>query len=556
MEDVNRNPLKRSPIPSAEDLSPKPRERTTTPVTKRAALEAVSRPADFAVPKRQSRGSSFGAPALANSSTPEVKSSIAPSSINKHRKETPINKHPKEAPQPLELAAVADTATASAESPFATVFKGVEEAYDALIITKKGVKMSSLLNKIYFTYRFPNYKDGTSGCHKIPVREVLHYNSKMLLQTLDKAKYGKLELWPFLEELSKSEFRPVAYKASDFPISFVPRKSMPRQPKSDVLQPPAGPSTRNEEDSSPVPRGKTLKRPGRKPGSKSSLRLVKPPLKRRSSQLESESESEASGLKNSHYFSDGDDAMPDAPEAQTTQQGGHGIANGVLGAPEEEPIKILIRAEKIPSTVPRGPDNTWTCEQDGCDYIVRGSDDDECQSRIRNHFRDHEQQVERVSLAVTESRPHLPIKYAFFPPFLIQVQFSMHGPLFPPAPATSRCASKTDADAPPNSGNCAAAAAAALTSPPASASARDPPPDLSGSAVDAFRDIVQHFRRERRPVSDRIHGLTVLQSFAPEDQAHGREDAEPAAPAADGQRRGASTADQTETDSVTLGGDD
>ncbi|PNY24969.1 Uncharacterized protein TCAP_05090 [Tolypocladium capitatum] len=398
MENVNENPLKHSPIPSAQDLSPRPRERTTTPVLKSASEEATGRPPDV-LPKRRWRGSSSVAPAAADTSTPGAEPRVVPRS----GKESP-----KEVAQLPDLAAVAD------DSPFRSVFKAMEEAYDALITTKKGVKTNSLLNKIYFTYRFPNYKDGTSGCHKVPVQEILHYYSTALLRNLDKAKYGELEVWPYLQQLSETEFCPLAYKLSDFPIKLVPRKSMPRQSKNDVLQPEAGPAARNEgdaaTDSSAAPRGKTLKRPGRKPGRKSSLRPAILPKKRARSQFESESESEASGLKNSHYFSDGDDVMEDAPEAESPRDG-EAITNHQSAAPGNEPIKILIRAEKIPSTVPHGPDDTWTCDQDGCDYIVRSADDDECQARIREHFHDHQQQIERVSLTITESRGHLPINH-------------------------------------------------------------------------------------------------------------------------------------------------
>ncbi|POR36449.1 Uncharacterized protein TPAR_03367 [Tolypocladium paradoxum] len=403
MEDVNKNPLTHSPIPSAQDLNPTQTERTTTPSMKSASVETIRRPPDV-VPKKQSRGSSSIAPAAAKTSTPEVKPSVTPRSVKES---------PKEDAQPLDLAAVDDAAVAD-DSPFASVFRAVEDAYDALIVTKKGVKTLSVLNKLYFTYRFPNYKDGTSGCHKIPVREVLQYYSTALLQNLDKSKYEELEFWPYLEQLSQTAFHPLAYKLSDFPVRLVPRKQMVRKPKIDELAPDAGSSVRMEEDagtdSSPAPRGKTLKRPGRKPGKKSSLRPVIPPKKRPRSQFESESESEASGLKNSHYFSDGDHVMDDAPEVETPQDEGTPV-NGQPAAPGEEPIKILIRAEKIPSTVPHGPDDAWTCDREGCDYIVRGGDDDECQARIREHFHDHEQQIERVSLAVTESRGHLPINH-------------------------------------------------------------------------------------------------------------------------------------------------
>ncbi|KAL6849396.1 hypothetical protein ACO1O0_008936 [Amphichorda felina] len=78
---------------------------------------------------------------------------------------------------------------------------------------------------------------------------------------------------------------------------------------------------------------------------------------------------------------------------------------------EEDYVKIVLRADKIPSAVPRGPNETWTCDQDDCDYIVRGDDAEECQERIQVHFKEHEEQTERVQLALTESRGHMPINH-------------------------------------------------------------------------------------------------------------------------------------------------
>ncbi|KAI5924368.1 hypothetical protein F4810DRAFT_665203 [Camillea tinctor] len=82
--------------------------------------------------------------------------------------------------------------------------------------------------------------------------------------------------------------------------------------------------------------------------------------------------------------------------------------------------KLVIRTEKLPSTVPKGPDNTWTCEEPDCEYVVRAADTEEGQEQISMHYEEHEKEardvaeeaaLNRVNLAVQESRGHLPINH-------------------------------------------------------------------------------------------------------------------------------------------------
>ncbi|KAL3957653.1 hypothetical protein ACCO45_008231 [Purpureocillium lilacinum] len=269
---------------------------------------------------------------------------------------------------------------------------------------------------------------------------------------------------------------------SDFPVSMVPRKQMSRVPKQDHTQPQAPQASASraddDSDSTPIPQGKGLK--GRP---RSSLRPIST-KKRPRSQLETDSESEEAGAKKSHFFSDEDDAMDGVLSADAATN-----RDSAPAASSPEPIPLVIRAEKIPSTVPQGPKDTWLCDQDGCDYIVRGGDD--CQARIQDHFRDHEQQLER-------SRP-----------------------------ATQPSPSQEEGEAAPG--------------------------PSGPSVVTDFKGYVRQFRRSPHPVADKIHGLTWSQSPARKNQAPGRQ--EPASP---GRRHRASRSPthQTETDSVTVTGDD
>ncbi|RFU76708.1 hypothetical protein TARUN_5511 [Trichoderma arundinaceum] len=334
--------------------------------------------------------------------------------------------------QPVIPTQPADTAMSTAaddDSPFASVLAAVESLYEKRVGAKRGITAMNALNILYFDYKFPNFKDGSVGSHRVPVEEVLHYNAAALLQTLDKEKFQQHQLYSYLEELSQKPFAPRSIKTSDFPYRLVPRKPTQRQSKKSAQPVVDSESSAHENGTTSANGshrhlGKTLKRPGRRPGKTSSLRTVTASKKRTFAEIgdESEPDSEGSGLKRSHYFSDRDE---EEEEDISMQDSVGAITLKKAGLPEDvEPIQIVIRAEKIPSTVPNGPDDTWTCDQAGCTYVVRGGDAEGCQTRIQKHFEEHAEQTKRLNLAVTEStRGHMPIKYAYFPPFLILVEF-------------------------------------------------------------------------------------------------------------------------------------
>ncbi|UNI18935.1 hypothetical protein JDV02_005164 [Purpureocillium takamizusanense] len=394
IKDVLDNPRKLSPVPSTTALSPIP-QQSLTPFTPKVSADSPSQN----LPKRSS-----------SIVVPVNKTVAQPTTIRASRADANVIQDPdaSTASQPVVLPAATPAqpstgATDGDDTPLASVLRALDIIYDEQVGKKRGLLANAVISKLYFAYKFPTYKDGTSGCYKVPVKEVLHYHASDLLRTLDASKWQSHEFWSFLQELSRTEFQTAAYKMSDFPVGMVPRKQMSRVVKQDHTHPQthhASGSRADDDDASdstPAPHGKGLK--GRP---KSSLRPIST-KKRPRSQFETDSESEEAGAKKSHFFSDEDDAMDGVLSAGV-------VANGAPQTSSPEPIPLVIRAEKIPSTVPHGPEGTWLCDQDGCDYIVRGGDD--CQTRIRDHFRDHEQQLERVSLAVTESRGgHMPINH-------------------------------------------------------------------------------------------------------------------------------------------------
>ncbi|KAK3391981.1 hypothetical protein B0T20DRAFT_472731 [Sordaria brevicollis] len=96
--------------------------------------------------------------------------------------------------------------------------------------------------------------------------------------------------------------------------------------------------------------------------------------------------------------SDADSAIIDIPDD-----------NGVV---PQDAVRIVVQAERLPTMSPAGPNGTWTCDQEGCCYVVRSADEPSGQELISKHFKDHEEQAQKINLAMEESRAgHLPINH-------------------------------------------------------------------------------------------------------------------------------------------------
>ncbi|CEI39441.1 unnamed protein product [Fusarium venenatum] len=412
-------------------------------------------------------------------------------------------------PHPSEISS---SVTGANETPFQNVLNAIKWAYAETEHSKAGLTHSAAMYKLWTKYRFPNYKSDQKASYRVPIEEVLHYNAGALLQALDKDKYKHHGFYSWLEEASKKPFHPVAIRPSDFPYRLIRRKQSSNALSSKLAQPPPlaqiGTPTRpvNEEFSSPArssPAGKSIRRPGRPSGVKSSLRLTAASRKRAHSDVDSDSQDEGAEPKRSHYFSDEDDVIEN---------------EGQLGSSEDEPapssseelVKIFLRADNIPTTIPRGPDETWVCEEDDCGYVVRGGDIRDCRERIRQHFHEHERQMNRVSLARTEgSRGHLPVKYVYFKPFLILVE--LNKPPFLPVPKTPTpglgTTDETDT----------ATSTPTLTNSPVRFHMYQPQISVSSPKASVpvttpnFRSMMDGFRRRPHPVSDNIDRLTFEQ---------------------------------------------
>jgi hypothetical protein len=75
-----------------------------------------------------------------------------------------------------------------------------------------------------------------------------------------------------------------------------------------------------------------------------------------------------------------------------------------LPLPPNDTVRIVIHAEKQPTLSPVGPNGTWVCDREDCDYVVRAAEEEVGQAQIRQHFREHDMVSDKVTLALTEGR--------------------------------------------------------------------------------------------------------------------------------------------------------
>lgn len=334
--------------------------------------------------------------------------------------------------QPSVSIEVASGPDSDDRSPFATVLAAFEEEANGMLQSPRGVKVSGMLNRFFYKYKFPNFRNGTTGCHKIPVEEVLHYNASAILDSIDKRKYEGTELYPWLKKLAKTDFRPVALKASEFPYRMTLREQRSyhaRRPDSGIQ---AAPDAALSGDGSDVPPPRIGKRPGRPKGSKSSLRPIKSAKTRSHPDMSSDVESDnpASAAAPAKYTdTDVDEIMADFANDDSADESSSSRSETSHDQPkldQQDFVKIAIRADKIPSTTPQGHRGTWCCEQEGCDHVVRGGDDDEMQAKIQEHFQHHEENMDRMQLALTESRGLLPIRYVIITTHRLPIRSCNH----------------------------------------------------------------------------------------------------------------------------------
>lgn len=246
-------------------------------------------------------------------------------------------------------------------------------------------------------------------------KEITHFYAKSLLEELPQ-KWNPSPFWDWLLSVVDQPLEPKLLTKDQIPTQCRRRKkkekssSKSKDDQKDEMMPsrPAGkrwpPSTLTPRPAALRP-GASAKRPAVYHSDDDDERARK--AARTSQDSEDEDEEDDDEDTDSDGTSDAADASANGDTALATP----------TPAPPLETARLVVRAERIPSMSPSGPNGTWRCEEDSCNYIVRSAEEPEGKELIEKHFRDHANRAEQLNLALSEgTRGHMPIKYAYFPP--------------------------------------------------------------------------------------------------------------------------------------------
>jgi len=319
---------------------------------------------------------------------------------------------------------------ADAESPVLRLL-GVLQEFAGANDVKKAAP-SSVNSKVFFQCKIRHYGDA---------KAILAYYAKDLLPLLGPEwKGGPWHTW--LVGATKQPWTPTeTLKADEIPLQTLRRTKMTKPTPSNTPAaqvPPTislksrlkKPAQDESEDDSDEDIGRLAVAPpmrGRKSGKNAGLRPIST-KKRPFGDLDDQASTGRRGRKSAKFsqpVSEEDEEMEDLDDASDDEAAaGEDTANPDPGLPVPEgAVRVVVVAERLPTTSPKGPDGTWTCDQEGCTYVVRSAREREAQELIDAHFRDHEAQAAKINLALKESRGHMPIKYAYFPPILLIIHF-------------------------------------------------------------------------------------------------------------------------------------
>ena len=326
---------------------------------------------------------------------------------------------------PVETPRDTPASDANSESPVDRLLSAIQEIAAETDSSKMAI--SRVHSQLYFKCKMRHYNNA---------KEVVRYYSRELLPRLGPEWIGS----PWYEWLKETAKQPWTgsdlTEEDDIPAQTLRRikmvKAAPSSKPTTQLPPSLGLKANPkqaaqheaEEDSDDDLAGLRVR--GRRSGKGATLRLVSSSKKRPPPDLDDEVGGRGRGaksLKTSHYASDEIENMDDDEESTDDDEADDAREfDATANALPEGAVRVVVHAERLPTASPSGPSGTWTCEQEGCTYVVRSADEQDAQELIQEHFRHHEAEAEKINLAVQESRGHMPIKYAYFPPILLLVR--------------------------------------------------------------------------------------------------------------------------------------
>jgi len=349
-------------------------------------------------------------------------------------------KVPIETPVPLppkyRLATATKATTPQVPTPDISFTQGPDSPVDQLLNIvqeivadrdPKSVKVTTIHTQMYLRCKIRDYKTP---------KEITAYYAPQLLSRLG-PEWSNSHFYNWLFANSKNPPLPETITVAQIPSQLhhrakaapraAPIRSAPNSVPAQASKAKGRAKQRQPEDDSDsdvVPPGKRARRSGKGAG----LRLLSGSKKRPALELDLDgSEGGSRGSKKLAYtaddYDDDDEAFEtsNADSADSEDEDGGKCAFPV--SPPKDSVQLVVHAERIPTMSPTGPNGTWICEEEGCSYVIRSADGTKGQSLVQEHFRQHEAQAEKISLAVKESRGQMPIKYAYFPPLLVIVKF-------------------------------------------------------------------------------------------------------------------------------------
>lgn len=250
-------------------------------------------------------------------------------------------------------------------------------------------------------------------------KEVTHFYAKALAASLPSKWYGS-PFFLYLQEQRNKPWQPEHLTSDTVALQLVRRKKN---------KPTGIPRNRNARFDLLLGRGQGAGK--HFPGTPRFLSALRPgpSAKRPMSYDDEDDEGRPSKLSRTSRDSDSDESdNSDDEEIDDSSDHAAATPSGTNTTPlptaPSETVRIVVRAERIPTMSPSGLNGTWKCEEEGCNYIVRSAEEPEGKALIEQHFQEHMDRVTKISLALAEgTRGHLPIKYAYFPPsFLVIVK--------------------------------------------------------------------------------------------------------------------------------------
>lgn len=240
-------------------------------------------------------------------------------------------------------------------------------------------------------------------------REVTHFYAKQLVASIPSKWYGS-PFFQYLKDIRNTPWVPGLLTAQTVPLQLARRKKKTFAARNRVpfTSPTPRPGQGAGKHFPGTPRPSPALRPGQ--GAKRPIFYgddAEDGRPRKHVRTASDFDSEE----------DDDDSEEDEREDNDTAAGVD--QNDVLDTPVRgagnETVRLVIRADKIPTMSPSGPNGTWRCEEEGCNYLVRSAEKPEGKKLIEQHFEEHADRVGKMNLALAEgTRGHLPIKYVYF----------------------------------------------------------------------------------------------------------------------------------------------